>query len=266
MPTRETAPVGAPCWVDLTTSDTDRSRDFYCQLFGWAAEEPAEEFGGYFTFTKDGVQVAGCMAAQPDSGMPDVWAVYLNTDDAEKTVEAASANGGQVYVPPMVVGDQGTMAFVGDASGAGIGVWQPGTMAGFGVLGEPGTPAWFELHTRDHRTAVDFYREVFRWDTKDVADSDDFRYTILVDGEEQLAGVMDATGFLPEGVPAHWSVYFGVEDTDATLTRIGELGGSTVQPAEDTPYGRLAVAADPGGVQFKLIGPNVAPPAGTSAE
>ena len=51
---------------------------------------------------------------------------------------------------------------------------------------------------------------------------------------------MDASAFLPEGVPAHWSIYFGVEDADASLGRIVELGGSIVEPAEDTPYGRLA--------------------------
>ena len=24
MPTRDTAPIGAPCWIDLMTSDTER--------------------------------------------------------------------------------------------------------------------------------------------------------------------------------------------------------------------------------------------------
>src|SRR4051794_17082862 len=90
MPTRETAPIGAPCWVDLMTSDTSRSRDFYCGLFGWTAEEPNVDFGGYFNFTKDGNRVAGCMASQPGQGMPDVWSVYLATDDASKTVELAT--------------------------------------------------------------------------------------------------------------------------------------------------------------------------------
>lgn len=89
MPTRETAVNGAPCWVDLMTSDTARSRDFYTQLFGWSAEEPAEEFGGYFNFTKDGVRVAGCMASQPDSGLPDLWSVYLASADARKTLDVA---------------------------------------------------------------------------------------------------------------------------------------------------------------------------------
>jgi hypothetical protein len=44
-----------------------------------------------------------------------------------------------------------------------------------------------------------------------------------------------------------------VEDADAALAKITELGGSIVRPAEDTPYGRLAEAADPTGVHFKLI-------------
>ena len=34
MPARATAPIGSPCWVDLMTSDQDRVRAFYGQLFG----------------------------------------------------------------------------------------------------------------------------------------------------------------------------------------------------------------------------------------
>ena len=75
----------------------------------------------------------------------------------------------------------------------------------------------------------------------------------MVEGGEQYAGVMDASGFLPEGVPAHWSVYFGTDDADATAARIVELGGTMVNAPEDTPYGRLATATDPVGVQFKLV-------------
>jgi predicted enzyme related to lactoylglutathione lyase len=243
------------------TSDTARSRDFYCALFGWTAEEPNEEFGGYFNFAKDGVLVAGCMAGQPEGGMPDTWSVYLATDDAEKTVETAAANGGQVHVAAMAVADLGTMAVLGDAGGAVIGVWQPGLHQGFGVFGETGTPSWFELHTRDYEAAVDFYREVFRAETHVVSDTPEFRYTTFADGDAWLAGIMDASAFLPEGVPAHWSVYFGVADTDAALARIVELGGSVVQGAEDTPYGRLATATDPTGAQFKLVAPNEAMPA-----
>jgi hypothetical protein len=246
------------------TSDTQASRDFYCRLFGWTASDPAEEFGGYFNFAKDGVLVAGCMSSQPDAGMPDVWSVYLASDDVVKTLEKATANGGQIHVDAMPVADLGTMAYVADPGGATIGVWQPGRHNGFGVFGEPGTPAWFELHTRDYDTSVDFYREVFRDEIQVASDDPGFRYTMLVDGEAGLAGIMDASAFLPEGVPAHWSVYFGVDDTDTALARIVELGGSVVQPAEDTPYGRLATATDPTGARFKLVAPNEAMPGPTS--
>jgi hypothetical protein len=64
---------------------------------------------------------------------------------------------------------------------------------------------------------------------------------------------MDASGFLPAGVPAHWSVYFAVEDTDAALAKTVDLGGAVLMPAEDTPYGRLASATDATGAVFKLV-------------
>lgn len=266
MPTRDSAPIGAPCWVDLMTSDAARSREFYGQLFGWTAEEPNAQFGGYFTFTKDGASVAGCMPSQPDMRVADVWSVYLSTDDADKTVEVATANGGQVYVPPMAVADLGTMAVVGDTDGATIGTWQPNQFHGFGVFAEAGTPSWFELSTRDYAGALAFYPEVFRLDASTASDTAALRYTTLNHGDEMFAGIMDASEFLPEGVPSHWTVYFGVDDADAALAKILDLGGAVIRGAEDTPYGRLATAADPNGTQFNLVAPNAAMPAGSTTD
>lgn len=260
MPARDAAVIGAPCWVDLSTTDTDRARTFYGRVFGWEAEQPAEEFGGYFNFTLRGVRIAGCMAAQPGVGVPDVWAVHLATDDAAKTLEAAVANGGQVLVPTMPVGDLGTMSVIADVGGAAVGAWQPGTHQGFGIVAEAGAPGWFELHTRAYDAAVAFYRDVFRWETHVEANTPEFRYTTLQYGDEQYAGIMDASGE-PADAPARWSVYFGTDDADATLATIVEAGGSVVRPADDTPYGRLAVAADPMGAQFKLVAPNGSMPA-----
>jgi predicted enzyme related to lactoylglutathione lyase len=255
MPKRESAPVGAPCWIELFTSDVEKGRAFYHELFGWTSDDPAEEFGGYFTFYKDGVRVAGGMRNDGQSGAPDAWSVYLASEDAKATADAAKANGGQVVVEPMEVMDLGSMVVVSDVGGAVIGGWQPGTHQGFGVYGEPDTPNWFELHTRAYDASVDFYRKVFAWDAHVASDTPELHYTTLGEGEAALAGIMDASAFLPEGVPAQWSIYFGTEDADATLAKVVELGGSIVEPAVDTPYGRLATAADPSGVNFKLIRP-----------
>jgi len=38
--------TGAPCWIDLYSTDTDKATAFYRDLFGWNAEPPDEGFGG----------------------------------------------------------------------------------------------------------------------------------------------------------------------------------------------------------------------------
>jgi uncharacterized protein len=244
--------VGAPCWIDLYSSDTEKASAFYAELFGWKAEPAQEEFGGYFTFTKDGKHVGGCMANDGSTGYPDAWGLHLLSEDVEATAEAATAHGGSVEFAPMVVGENGSSTIVKDPGGAVIGAWQPNQQQGFDVTGENGTPSWFELHTRDYDKAVAFYRDVFKWEPHVASDSRELRYTTLGEGENMLAGIMDDSPYPGEG-PAHWDVYFQVEDVDATLARIVELGGKIVRPAENTPYGRLAQAADPTGAEFRLV-------------
>jgi len=255
MTLRDLAPAGAPCWIDILTSDTDAAVAFYGELFGWTAKDAGEEYGGYINFAKDGVAVAGCMPKQ-SAEHPDVWTIYLATDDARATAAAVTANGGTVVMPPTDVMALGTMAVITDAGGATVGLWQPGEHKGSGVLNEPGAPSWFELHTRDYDATLDFYRAAFAWDTRTMSDEADFRYTNAVDGEVELAGVMDATAFLPEDVPAHWSVYFQVADIDATVARVAELGGAVVMGPDPTPYGKLATLTDSTGTVFKLQQPN----------
>ena len=256
MTTRDDAPLGAPCWIDLLTSDTEGAMAFYGSLFGWTAEVGGEEHGGYITFSKDGVPVAGGMGNDESSGTPDLWTTYLAVADAKATVAAAVAHGGMEHLGAMDIPGAGVMAMVGDPGGAAVGLWQPGEHRGFGVLAEPGAPAWFELFTRDHAAVMRFYEDVFGWDTHVAGDTDELRYSTLGKDEDALAGVMDASAFLPDGVPAHWSVYFAVEDADASVATAVGLGATVVVPAEDTPYGRLVTLTDPTGASFKLLGPN----------
>src|SRR4051812_27318761 len=118
MPLRDSAPVGAPCWVDLYTSDPDKARSFYADLFGWTSEDPNPDFGGYFNYSKDGVLVAGGMTNDGSTGTPDAWSVHLATDDAQATVDAAIANGGQGYLPPLQGGHPGTQVLFARAGRA----------------------------------------------------------------------------------------------------------------------------------------------------
>jgi predicted enzyme related to lactoylglutathione lyase len=254
MPTRDVAPLGAPCWIDLMTSGKAATVAFYCDLLGWEAQDGGPDYGGYVTFLRDGHPVAGCMQHGGGEEPTNFWTVYLASADAAATAQAATEHGGGVFLPATPVMDLGTMAVVADPGGAGVGVWQPAAHAGFTLLGETGAPGWFELHTREYDTTVAFYRDVFGWDTHVESDVPEFRYTTLGSDGDQLAGIMDASGF-PADAPLGWSVYFSVADTDAALARTVELGGSVVLPAEDSPYGRLAQAADATGSLFKLVAP-----------
>src|SRR5580658_4162781 len=111
MPTRTTAPKGAPCWVDLWTSDVDGSRAFYSELFGWEAQEGSPEFGGYFMWHRDGVPVAGGMGEMsPDMPAQNIWSVYLASDDIEKALAVAETEGASITAGAMPVADLGIQA------------------------------------------------------------------------------------------------------------------------------------------------------------
>ena len=76
MPTPTTLP-GAPCWIELMTSDPDRTRAFYTALFGWTFDEPDPDFGGYTNANLPGGRSAGMMDKNQDPGMADVPDEYV---------------------------------------------------------------------------------------------------------------------------------------------------------------------------------------------
>jgi predicted enzyme related to lactoylglutathione lyase len=256
MPTRDTAPLGAPCWTDLWTSDVQGARRFYSELFGWEALEADPAFGGYFMWTCDGTPVAGGMGDMGDAKADNAWKVYLQTPDVSKTAQAATEKGAELAFPPSPVADLGMQMVLQDPTGATVGAWQPGTFQGFAVTGEPGAPSWFELHTSDYALAVDFYGSVFQWQTAQVSDTDEFRYSVMLDPgfQGELAGVMDARNYL-NGARSTWFVYWQVRDVGATVTEAERLGGSVAEAPMDTPYGTLATLVDPAGARFKLRTP-----------
>lgn len=254
---------GDPVWVDLYTADPDRSIAFYGDLFGWTAERN-DDFGGYLTFRKDGLAVAGGMGKPEGDADPDLWSVYLAAHDARAVTAAAVSHGGSVLVEPMDVADLGVMAVLGDPGGASVGVWQAGTFPGIetDALVESGrwrdcagAPSWFELNSRAYDAALAFYRDVFGWsDVFVISDDPAFRYSTIHATSPMLGGVADTARFEPGDPALGWGVYFGADDVDKTVERVVELGGQVVNPPENSPYGRMATVLDPTGARFNLGG------------
>ena len=242
MPKRDAAPIGAPCWVDLFTSDPDRSRAFYGELFGWTSRGGRRGVRRLHQLLQGRRAGRRRHAQRRPAGVPDVWSVYLATDDAQKTVEAAAGQ--------RRPGDRARP-------------WTSATSARWPSLdrrrrgrhrhlaarrctrasassAEPGTPGWFELHTRDYdaRGAL-LPRRVpvghpQRWATRPSSATRPWaraRPAGRHHGRQRLPArgrARPLVGLLRRGRHRQ------------ALAQIVELGGAIVMPAEDTPYGRLA--------------------------
>lgn len=106
---------------------------------------------------------------------------------------------------------------------------------------------WFELMTTDVEGAKLYYSDLFGWEYEEMPMESGDSYTIIkVDGEA-VAGIMAQ----PEecrGMPPSWDIYITVDDVDATVKQVVELGGQVLRPPFDIPeVGRFAVLQDPQG-------------------
>ncbi len=246
MTERSSYAPGTPSWVDLGSPDPAGAAAFYGALFGWTANmDPRPEAGGYGLFTIDGKNVAG-LGPQQNPDMPPFWAVYMSVTDVAQTAAAATTAGGMVVAGPMDVLDAGSMAVLSDAAGSFVSAWQAKAHIGAELVNQPGTFTWCELASADLEAARVFYLEVFGWGLDPQASSE--TSAIFTVGGEIVCGA-HAAG---DGEFPAWSVWFSVEDCDASAAKVTELGGSVIMAPGDMDFGRGAVVADPQGAVFGI--------------
>jgi predicted enzyme related to lactoylglutathione lyase len=255
MPEMTTYKPGTPSWVDFSSPDMDASIEFYGGLLGWEVPESenAERTGGYRQAMKNGKPVAGMMPKMQEE-QPTVWSTYITVEDAQATAAAVTDAGGTVIVEPMEVMDLGSMAVLADPGGAVIGVWEPNSFHGAGLVNEPGGIAWNELNTRDLAGAREFYGAVFGWGFDEMTNEGGETYTTIMLGERPVGGILDLEARnVPAEIPPHWQLYFAVEDTDATIEAAKQAGGGVMLEPIDIPFGRFAILTDPHGASFAVI-------------
>jgi len=254
MSERTSYKPGTPSWVDLGSPDPDAAAEFYGALLGWEvleAQDP-EQTGGYRMAQMQGKPVAGMMPLMQE-GQPPAWTTYVSVEDADATAAAVKEAGGSVLVEPMDVLDVGRMAVFADPSGAVFAVWQPRAHPGAGLVNEPGAFTWNELNTRDPDAARAFYGAVFGWEPTEHEMGEMGTYVEWKVGEDPMGGMMDMRGRVPDEVPPNWLTYFAVDDTDAAVEKVKELGGSVAFGPIDIMAGRFAVVQDPHGATFAVI-------------
>lgn len=248
--------TGAPIWLDLGTPDIDGASSFYGGIFGWQFRPGPAETGGYGFFQLDGKTAAGGMQTTPEQGPPS-WTVYFRTPDADATAKAVEQAHGTVLVQPMDVLDRGRMAVLADRAGASFGIWQPGATKGLDVVRDQGSLCWLELYTPDLPAAAGFYNAVLGWETSAVPLPGGMYTTVHPAGTEtdaMFGGIVPLEDAPARAEAGAWLPYFEVPDTDVTVARTQELGGTVRLPATDLQgVGRIAEFADPYGARFAVI-------------
>jgi predicted enzyme related to lactoylglutathione lyase len=267
MSERDGFQPGVPCWVAAVHHDAEQAAEFYSQLFGWQATNvmPAEADGKYFVCTLRGRAVAAVVS--PNGALPPAWATHVWVDSADDTAARAAEIGGRVVGEPFASLGGGRMAVISDPSGATFCAWEPRELRGAELVNEPGAWSMSFLNTADPGGAEAFYGELFGWETEPFG-MGDFEATMwrlpgYVGGEPQQPVPRDVVATMgpppAEGVPAHWSVDFWVDDVDLAADTAARLGGKVIAPPYDLPIGefRQAVLADPFGATFTVskVGP-----------
>jgi uncharacterized protein len=113
---------GAFIWSELSTSDLEKSKAFYAEVFGWSWGGAPE----YAEAQVSGRTVAGVMPRRPDmpAEIPDSWLVYFGADDVDADTERAKELGGTVVVAPTDIPGTGRFAVLLDPQGAAFALFK----------------------------------------------------------------------------------------------------------------------------------------------
>lgn len=244
---------GTFCWIDLATTDAERSKEFYAGLFGWSAYEIPVGPGVFTMLQLGGKEVASLYQLsrqQQAQGVPAHWMPYVAVPRADDMAERVRSLGGQVLVAPFDVLDLGRMALVLDPTGAPFAVWQAGRHIGTRLANRPGTLAWTELLTNDTGQAGYFYSQLFGWDIQTHAKG----ITFFKRGRK-IAGMRPMAEERGDLWP-QWLVYFAVTDCEASTEKARPLGGRIIlPPASHEVIGHYAVLQDSQGARFSILKP-----------
>lgn len=107
---------------------------------------------------------------------------------------------------------------------------------------------WFEVAGKDHQALKGFYTQLFEWE---MTDMEGMPYSILDNPGE---GIRGGVGAAPEGNPGHVTFYVQVDDLEAALSRVEQLGGKRGMGPMGIPNGgQIALFTDPEGHEIGLM-------------
>lgn len=255
--------LGTPCWYELMTAEgqLDAAGQFYGAVLGWTVADAGMEGFTYHLAKAGEAMVAGVMGPPPDApDMPPFWMVYFAVDDGDAAVAAIRAAGGSIFRELNEIPGTGRFAICADPQGAAFGILEPIPMdsgppaGGAWDQSKPGHGNWHELMSTDPAAGLKFYGEIFGWTASTAMDMGEMgTYQIFAHKGTDIGGMM-GLGMMP--APC-WLPYFGVPGITAAVEGVTNNGGSVLHGPVEVPGGAMiAVAKDPQGAVFAVVGPN----------
>ena len=112
---------------------------------------------------------------------------------------------------------------------------------------------WNELSTNNVAAAKTFYTELLGWKLHD-SKSAGMNYIEIEAAGQRIGGMYQQSPETGGPVPPNWMAYVAVDDVDAAVARVADLGGKVCVGPMDIPnVGRFAVINDPAGAVFSII-------------
>ena len=250
---------GNPCWYELGTGDLEGARAFYAGLLGWEIADAGMKDFTYLLAQSGGDMLAGMMSlAGQEGALPPNWLIYFAVDDCDRTAEEIARGGGKVMRGPADIPGTGRFAIAADPQGAPFGILCPEPMEDGGETRafdqrKAGHGNWMELMSTDAEAGFAFYAALFGWTAGEAIDMGEMGTYRLFRHDGQDIGGMMGLGNAPQPC---WLAYFGVNGVNPAIARIRDAGGSVRHGPMEVPGGaHIAVATDPQGAWFAVVGP-----------
>jgi hypothetical protein len=105
------------CWDEMHTTDVEKSKGFYGEVFGWSFQGmEMGPMGTYWMAGRGELPAAGFMPAPPEATPQWLPAVFV--DDVDARTKKAMALGGKVWVEPSDIPGMGRFSVTSDPQGA----------------------------------------------------------------------------------------------------------------------------------------------------
>lgn len=106
--------IGKIGWIDLTTLETEKIRDFYSKVVGWKFENVS--MGDYNDYVMLSPNFRYLHKLDSNKDLPNQWTIYITVEDIEKSVDECLKLGGKLISDIKNYGNSAKYCVIEDSS------------------------------------------------------------------------------------------------------------------------------------------------------